>query len=55
MAGVGAGHWKNLDEACAAAIQVAQRIAPDPADRAAYTAGYARWRKVYPALRALRD
>ena len=36
MAGVGAGHWANLDEACAAGIEVAQRIEPDPADLAAY-------------------
>jgi len=31
MAGVGVGHWKNLDEACAQAIHVAERIDPDPA------------------------
>ena len=34
MAGVGAGHWKNLDEACGQAIQVAERIEPDAADLA---------------------
>ena len=54
MAGVGAGHWANLDEACAQAIEVAQRIEPDPADVAAYKPGYAEWRKLYPALRSLR-
>ena len=54
MAGVGAGHWKNLDEACAQAIEVAQRIEPDAADVAAYKDGYARWRKMYPALKGLR-
>ena len=54
MAGVGAGHWKNLDDACGAAIEVAQRIEPDTADAAAYQAGYASWRKMYPALRSLR-
>src|SRR5580698_6546295 len=53
MAGVGVGHWKNLDEACAQAIEVAQGIAPDPADVAAYKSGYANWRKLYPALRGL--
>jgi xylulokinase len=55
MAGVGAGHWQNLDEACAQAIKVAERIEPDAADVAAYKTGYARWRKLYPALRGLRD
>ncbi len=54
MAGVGAGHWANLDEACGQAIEVAQRIEPDPADVAAYKHGYAEWRKLYPALRSLR-
>jgi xylulokinase len=54
MAGVGAGHWANLDEACSQAIEVAQRIEPDLADVAAYKSGYAEWRKLYPALRSLR-
>ena len=54
MAGVAAGHWGSLDEACAQAIEVAERIAPLPADAAAYETGYARWRKLYPVLRSLR-
>ena len=54
MAGVGAGHWTNLDEACAQAIEVAHRVEPDPADVAAYKRGYAAWRKLYPALKTLR-
>jgi xylulokinase len=54
MAGVGANQWANLDEACNVAIEVAQRIEPDPAEKAAYQAGYAQWRKFYPALKSLR-
>jgi xylulokinase len=54
MAGVGAGHWQNLDEACAQAIEVAERITADPAEVAAYKTGYEKWRRVYPALRSLR-
>jgi xylulokinase len=54
MAGVGARHWANLDEACGQAIEVAQRIEPEPGDLAAYKAGYAKWRKLYPALKSLR-
>jgi xylulokinase len=54
LAGVGAGHWANLDEACGQAIHVAQRIEPDPADLATYKTGYAHWRKLYPALKTLR-
>jgi xylulokinase len=53
MAGVGAGHWANLDEACGQAIEVAQRIEPDAADVAAYKTGYSHWRKLYPALKTL--
>ena len=47
MAGVGAGYWKNLDEACAQAIKVAQRIEPDPAEVAEYKS---RLRKVEEAI-----
>jgi xylulokinase len=55
LAGVGAGHWKNLDEACGQAIEVAETIEPDAEDIEAYKSSYAQWRKVYPALRTLRD
>jgi len=44
----------KLDQACGQAIEVAQRIEADAADAAAYKAGYAKWRKLYPALRSLR-
>jgi xylulokinase len=54
MAGVGVGHWANLDQACGQAIEVALRIEPDASDAAAYKLGYAKWRKLYPALRGLR-
>jgi xylulokinase len=54
MAGVGAGHWANLEEAAKACIEVAQRIAPDAAEQAAYAAGYTSWRRLYPALKTLR-
>jgi len=53
MAGVGAGHWANLDEACGQAIEVAQRIEPEEGDVAAYKSGYAHWRRLYPALKTL--
>jgi len=40
--------------ACGQAIEVAQRIEPDPGDLAAYKAGYAQWQKLYSALKTLR-
>src|SRR6202453_845862 len=54
MAGVGAGHWANLDQACAQAIEVAQRVEPVRADQATYAVQYTQWRKLYPALKSLR-
>jgi xylulokinase len=53
MAGVGTGHWADLDAACGEAIEVAQRIEPEAAVVDVYKAGYARWRKLYPALKSL--
>jgi len=44
-----------LDEACAEAIKVAHKIEPVPAEVAEYKIGYAQWRKLYPALRGLRN
>jgi xylulokinase len=55
LAGTGVGHWANLDAACGQAIQVAQRIEPNPGDLAAYKSGYAHWRKLYPALKSMRQ
>ena len=55
LAGVGAGHWPDTDTACAAAIHVAERVEPQPAAVAAYDEGYRTFRKLYPALRTLRE
>jgi xylulokinase len=54
LAGVGAGHWASLNQACEQAIEVASRIEPDSGEETAYKAGYAAWRKAYPALKSLR-
>jgi xylulokinase len=54
MAGVGVGHWASLDAACAEGIEVAERIEPDSVEVSAYKDGYAKWRKLYPALKNLR-
>ncbi|HEY0795478.1 MAG TPA: FGGY-family carbohydrate kinase, partial [Acidisarcina sp.] len=55
LAGVGAGHWPDTDTACATAIHVAERVEPQPAAVAAYNEGYRHFRKLYPALRTLRE
>jgi xylulokinase len=54
MAGVGAGHWRDLEAACAAGLTVAETIAPQAATIARYAEGYAGYRQVYPALKGIR-
>ena len=53
LAGVGAGVWKTVDDACDAVVRVVTRIEPDDADRATLARQYERYRKLYPALKHL--
>lgn len=53
LAGVGAKGWPNLEAACAAAIEVAQQIEPDPAAVQRYSEGYKAYRRIYPALKGI--
>jgi xylulokinase len=55
LAGVGAGAWPDTDAACAAAIRVAEQIPPDPAAIKNYAEGYEVYRRIYPALRSIRE
>jgi xylulokinase len=54
LAGVGAGAWPDVDTACESCIRVAKTIEPDAAARTVYEQGYAMYRRIYPALAALR-
>jgi xylulokinase len=54
MAGVGAGHWRDLEAACAAGITVAETIQPKAETQQRYAEGYAGFRRVYPALKGIR-
>jgi xylulokinase len=51
LAAVGVGAWSSVQEACAATVHIAQTI--QPKDAAAMDAAYARFRRVYPALREI--
>ena len=51
LAGTGVGAWPTVEAACAATIRVAETIDPQHADVMAE--GYARYRKLYPALKAV--
>jgi len=55
MAGVGVdGTLGQSGRSLRPSHRVAQLIEPDAADIAAYKLGYAKWRKLYPALKNLR-
>jgi len=55
LAGVGAGAWGSVDEACARAVRVAARVEPDADDAAHMEARYAAYRRLYPALRTVEE
>ncbi len=46
------GVFADAHEAVAATVRVRDRVEPDPAWQAAYESGYARYRRLYPALRS---
>jgi xylulokinase len=53
LAGVGAKLWPSVDVACDTVIKVRDRIAPNLMGAATMAANYTRYRKVYPALKAI--
>ncbi len=53
LAGVGAGAWKSVDEACDAVVGIARRIHPDAKRSATMDGGYQIYRRIYPALRGI--
>ncbi len=55
LAGVGAGAWNSVDEACDKVVRVATRIAQHPSDSKTMQQGYRTYRKIYPALRQVFD
>lgn len=51
LAGVGAGIWTSVDEACTQSVSIAKRIEPEPAAVAVLNDRYRAYSKLYPALR----
>ena len=51
LAGVGAGEWKTVDEACEKTIRVAERIEPDPDSAKVLDRSYEAYKMLYAALR----
>jgi xylulokinase len=53
LAGVGAGCWPSVDEACNKVIRVAQVVAPQPAGMEMMARRYEAYRKMYAAIRSV--
>jgi xylulokinase len=53
LAGVGAGTWATVDEACNAAVRVAAHVVPDPSNTALMQRQYAAYRRVYAAVKSV--
>ena len=53
LAGVGAGFWPSVDDACDAVVRTAQVTPVRPDAARVMNDQYARYRRIYPALRAI--
>lgn len=53
LAGVGAGVWKTVDEACRQAVHIRTRVEPDPTASATLQKQYSAYRRIYPALKEI--
>jgi xylulokinase len=53
LAGVGVRMWNSVDAACKEIVEVAQRVAPQPAAVERMNASYAAYRRMYPAIRSV--
>ncbi len=53
LAGVGAGAWKTIDEACQKIVRIANRIEPNPQTVELMNRQYKIYQRIYPALKNL--
>jgi xylulokinase len=53
LAGVGAGVWSSVDQACEAVVRTSSVTRPEPDEVDIMAAAYRRYRRVYPALKEL--
>jgi xylulokinase len=53
LAGVGAGIWKSVNEACDAVVQIVNRVAPGAKSTTVMEQKYQTYRRIYPALRGI--
>lgn len=55
LAGVGAGTWRSVEEACDAVVQTAEKIQPNAASSVILEEAYRTYRRIYPALRQIAE
>ncbi|MGH9717562.1 MAG: xylulokinase [Candidatus Acidiferrales bacterium] len=53
LAGVGAGVWPSVEAACESVVHIAECVEPDPEHVAILNAQYARYRRIYPAMKSI--
>jgi xylulokinase len=53
LAGVGAGNWKTIDEACAATVRIAERIEPNGEIVEILNVRYKAYQTIYPLLHSV--
>ena len=53
LAGVGAGLWSSVDNACDETVKVTLRVAPPPAVVQRMNTSYAAYRRMYPAIKSV--
>jgi xylulokinase len=53
LAGVGAGVWPTVDEACRQVVRIKSRVEPQPVSSAILQRQYLVFRRIYPALRQI--
>ncbi len=53
LAGVGAGYWADVDQACQAGIRITGSTQPDAETASIYETAYGLYRQLYPALKDL--
>jgi xylulokinase len=51
LAGVGAGAWQSVEQACDAVVRVAKKIPPNRQDSASMQQAYSVYKKIYAALK----
>jgi xylulokinase len=55
LAGVGAGSWGSVGEACDASVKVLDKTEPNPQNVSLYNDFYRQYRALYPALKPTFD